>query len=50
MRKTLLLLLAVSVALLVACHKDSPDEPQKQVYDGLRPVPIRAAEGTRAYI
>lgn len=50
MRKTLLLLLAALPALFVACHKDSPEQPQKQVYDGLRPVPIRAAEGTRAYI
>ena len=50
MRKTLLLLLAALPALFVACHKDSPEQPQKQVYDGLRPVPIRAAQGTRAYI
>ena len=50
MRKTLLLLLAALPALFVACHKDSPEQPQKQVYDGLRPFPIRAAQGTRAYI
>ena len=50
MRKTLLLLLAALPALFLACHKDSPEQPQKQVYDGLRPVPIRAAQGTRAYI
>ena len=50
MKKTLLLLFAVSTALFVACHKNSPEQPQKQVYDGLRPVPIRAAQGTRAYI
>ncbi len=50
MKKTLLLLFAVSTALFVACHKNSPEQPQKQVYDGLRPFPIRAAQGTRAYI
>ncbi len=44
--KKLFLLIAVTTALFISCSKDD----NKSSYDPFRPVPIRAAAGTRAYI
>ena len=44
--KKLFLLFAAMTALFISCSKDD----NKSSYDPFRPVPIRAAAGTRAYI
>ena len=44
--KKLFLMFAVTTALFISCSKDD----NKSSYDPFRPVPIRAATGTRAYI
>lgn len=46
MKKLFLLIFAVTTALFISCSKDD----NKSSYDPFRPVPIRAAAGTRAYI
>ena len=45
MKKLFLLMFAAMTALFISCSKDD-----KSSYDPFRPVPIRAAAGTRAYI
>lgn len=44
--KKLFLMFAAMTALFISCSKDD----NKSSYDPFRPVPIRAAAGTRAYI
>nr|DAU83418.1 MAG TPA: protein of unknown function (DUF5016) [Caudoviricetes sp.] len=44
--KKFLLIFAAMTALFISCSKDD----NKSSYDPFRPVPIRAAAGTRAYI
>ena len=46
MKKLFLLMFAAMTALFISCSKDD----NKSSYDPFRPVPIRAAAGTRAYI
>ena len=46
MKKLFLLIYAATAALFISCSKDD----NKSSYDPFRPVPIRAAAGTRAYI
>ena len=46
MKKLFLLIFAAMTALFISCSKDD----NKSSYDPFRPVPIRAAAGTRAYI
>ena len=46
MKKLFLLTFAAMTALFISCSKDD----NKSAYDPFRPVPIRAAAGTRAYI
>ena len=46
MKKLFLLMFAATAALFISCSKDD----NKSSYDPFRPVPIRAAAGTRAYI
>ena len=46
MKKLFLLMFAAVTALFISCSKDD----NKSSYDPFRPVPIRAAAGTRAYI
>ena len=46
MKKLFLLMFAATTALFISCSQDD----KKSSYDPFRPVPIRAAAGTRAYI
>lgn len=46
MKKLFLLMFAAMTALFISCSKDD----NKSYYDPFRPVPIRAAAGTRVYI
>ncbi len=46
MKKLFLLMFAATTALFISCSQDD----NKSSYDPFRPVPIRAAAGTRAYI